>query len=80
MLSSTITQKGQITIPKKIRETLNLKPNDQVVFVRRGDSIIIKPIRDILSVKGVVPQRKSKNYSEIREKVKNEITKRVADV
>ena len=54
MLTSTITQKGQITIPKKIREALKLEVNDQVVFVRRGDNIFIKPVKDVLSIRGSV--------------------------
>ncbi|MGH9589260.1 MAG: AbrB/MazE/SpoVT family DNA-binding domain-containing protein [Terracidiphilus sp.] len=29
---TTLTQKGQVTIPKRIRDTLNLKPGHQVVF------------------------------------------------
>lgn len=29
---TTITQKGQVTIPKRIRDAMNLKPGHQVVF------------------------------------------------
>lgn len=32
MATSTITSKGQVTIPKKIRQQLNLKKGDQIDF------------------------------------------------
>lgn len=31
-LESTVTQKGQVTIPKEIRQRLGLKPRDRVRF------------------------------------------------
>lgn len=79
MLISTITQKGQITIPKKIRDALNLKTNDQVIFVRRGDLIIVKPVRDILSLRGSIKVKNFQDYSTIRKQVKKDISRRIAD-
>jgi len=79
MLISTVTQKGQVTIPKQIRNALQLKTNDKVIFVRRGDSIILKPVKDILSLRGVVETDESKDLSSIREKVKNKVSKRIAN-
>lgn len=35
-----VTSKGQITIPKDIREKLNLKPGDKVVFLEEEGRII----------------------------------------
>lgn len=35
-----ITSKGQITIPKEIRDRLNLKEGDKVIFIEEGDRII----------------------------------------
>jgi len=33
MPTATLTSKGQLTLPKKVREALGLKPGDQVDFV-----------------------------------------------
>ncbi len=37
MAVSTITSKGQTTIPKSVRERLHLKTGDRVEFVARDD-------------------------------------------
>ena len=38
-----ITQKGQVTIPKEIREKLNA---DAVYFEVEDDAVMVKPVRD----------------------------------
>ena len=79
MLTSTITQKGQVTIPKKIRDELNMKTNDQVIFVRRGNSIILKPVRDILNLRGTIQTDNIQNFTKIRSEVQNKITGQIAN-
>ena len=37
-----VTSKGQITIPKEIRDKLKLKEGSKILFFQRGDEIIIK--------------------------------------
>ena len=37
-----VTTKGQITIPKSIREFLELKEGSKIIFIQRGKDIIIK--------------------------------------
>ena len=37
-----VTSKGQITIPKSIRELLNLKEGSKVIFIENGNEVIIK--------------------------------------
>jgi len=41
MPTSTVTSKGQTTIPKEIREQLNLKPGDRVEFVTDADGRVV---------------------------------------
>jgi len=59
--STTVTKKGQITIPKHIREGLNLKPGDKVSFVPRQKKSRIEIVRQpsILELYGSLkPKRK----------------------
>ena len=44
MLASTITQKGQATIPQKIRSRLGLHSGDKVVFEIKGDDVVLRKI------------------------------------
>ena len=37
-----VTTKGQITIPKSIREKLKLKEGSKIIFLQKGKDIIIK--------------------------------------
>jgi antitoxin PrlF len=43
--SSTISSKGQITVPQEIRKRLGLKPGDRVEFVVEEDRTVIRPAR-----------------------------------
>ena len=37
-----VTTKGQVTIPKAIRESLNLKEGSKILFIQKGNDIVIK--------------------------------------
>jgi antitoxin PrlF len=38
---STLTSKGQVTIPKSIRDRLGIKPGDRVTFTAMPDGAVI---------------------------------------
>ena len=39
---STITQKGQVTIPKPVRDILEVKQGDEVVFDVEDDRVVVR--------------------------------------
>lgn len=43
MTHSTITSKGQTTLPAPIRRALHLKAGDRILYEIQGDSVIIRP-------------------------------------
>jgi antitoxin PrlF len=45
MNKAKITFKGQVTIPKEIREALTIEQGDTVVFQVEGDHAILKPLK-----------------------------------
>lgn len=45
MSIATITSKGQTTIPKEIRDKLNLRPGDRISFIMEADGrVYIQPL------------------------------------
>jgi len=75
MLESVITRKGQVTIPKPIRDQLGLEEGKKIMFIRRGDEVLLKVLRgSILDLKGSVrPSARPEDFSRIRQTVKKSI-------
>jgi AbrB family looped-hinge helix DNA binding protein len=44
MTKATISTKGQIVIPKTVRDRLNLKAGTEVVIDVRGESLVMKRV------------------------------------
>ncbi len=46
MLIATMTRKGQVTIPKKVRDAFDLHPGDRIGFVIEKEGVItVRPIK-----------------------------------
>lgn len=80
MSTSTLTSKGQVTIPKEIRNALGLKDHDRVSFIRRGDEVVIKPVKgDIISLRGSVrPKRRPEDFDKVRRIARKKMAEKAA--
>lgn len=54
MLESTVTKKGQTTLPKPVRDTLGVQAGDRVRYVVLDDEVRILPVRPIGRLFGVL--------------------------
>ena len=72
---STITTKGQVTIPKALRVQFSIGPKDKVDFIAEGDRIILRPVRTLRNLRGCI-QGHGKPEDE-RNAAKNAVAKRV---
>ncbi len=54
MSITTITKKGQITIPKAIREHLSLKEKDKLLVKLEGNKAVIQRIPSLYELRGSV--------------------------
>ena len=56
MAVSTITSKGQTTIPGEIRRHLKLKPGDRIEFVVEPDGkvVLVPATADVRELKGIL--------------------------
>jgi antitoxin PrlF len=58
---ATVTSKGQITIPKAVRDALGITPGDRIDFVDTGKGFLIVPVtRDLKSLCGMFKGRRKK--------------------
>jgi AbrB family looped-hinge helix DNA binding protein len=71
MSFSTLTRKGQVTIPKSLRDQLGLHLGDRISFRLRGEEIVLKPVhRTILDLEGSVqPKNRPEDFDGIRRQV-----------
>lgn len=76
---SVLTKKSQFTLPKKIREFLQLKPGDRIDFKIEHTSVKIIPIRSELDANfgKVHPKNQPENFTEIRNHVEEKIAQEV---
>lgn len=58
MATAVVTSKGQITIPKAVRERLGVEAGDRVEFVETADGAftVVAATRDVKELKGVIPK------------------------
>lgn len=58
MATATLTSKGQITLPKVVRERLGVAAGDKVEFVETEPGVfrVIAATRDVRDLKGVIPK------------------------
>ena len=66
---ATVTSKGQVTLPKSVRESLQLKAGDRVWFRVMENRAVLAKVPDFLDLAGSVPVPPSKrgaSWSRIR--------------
>ena len=58
-MESSITAKGQATIPKPIRDYLGLKPGDRIkFFMHPNGSVVLLPKLPATALRGIVKPRR----------------------
>lgn len=79
MITSTVGRRGQVTVPRAIRQWLQLREGDRIAFIRRGDEIILQPLaRTLLDLRGSVPVSEPQDFAAVRRQVLQERARKVA--
>ncbi len=63
---STVTQKGQVTIPAQMRHSLGLKRGQRVIITRNADGATIKSVPDFFSLRGSIKTHKKFDIKAMR--------------
>ncbi|RLM76054.1 AbrB/MazE/SpoVT family DNA-binding domain-containing protein [Halorubrum sp. Atlit-26R] len=74
--STRITEKGQATIPKSLREKYDLTPGDEVIWIDTDEGIVVKKRTRTAGRGLLVPDDTSR---EEREAVAEELARRVRE-
>lgn len=79
-ITTTITQKGQVTIPSDIRKLLQLKPLDKLIFSVEEKKIVATPVKgDILDLYGSVKTKgKAIDFKKLRKKMIRKMALKIA--
>jgi AbrB family looped-hinge helix DNA binding protein len=80
MPSALITRKGQVTIPKTIRDVVHWQEGDRVSFTVRDDVVVLRRQEGtILDLKGTVePSRRPEDFDEVRRQARRQRAERRA--
>jgi AbrB family looped-hinge helix DNA binding protein len=76
-LRSTVTRKGQVTIPLQVRRLLGLRPNSRVVFSVEGDKVYLAAEAETLeSIYGAVkPISQPEDFQRLRDQaIEDQVT------
>jgi AbrB family looped-hinge helix DNA binding protein len=70
MLSSSVTTKGQVTIPIELREKFGIKPGDRVGFIEDGERIVLQRQETAIeAVFGIVKASKGATLEQMEEAI-----------
>lgn len=78
-MTSTVTSKGQVTIPKEIRSFLKIKPSDKIDFSIIDGQVVLKSIKTLKSFRGTVPKKRKKGLQLERQQAKAAISKKIIE-
>lgn len=76
MSISTISTKGQVTLPAQLRRQLGIGPKDNVVIEAEDDAIVIRKAPDFFALKGFLG--KALPLEEERNKAARHVARRIA--
>ena len=79
MEEAKVTAKGQITIPRAVREHLGVKPGDRVrFFLHPSGEVVARPVVPVARLKGVlaVPRRKPVSVEEMDDAIAAHVAER----
>ncbi len=76
----SLSAKGQVTIPKHVRDALGLGPSDRVSFEVRDGAAVIRPAKTIFDYfASVKPRNRPEDWKQVREEVSRIIAREIAE-
>jgi AbrB family looped-hinge helix DNA binding protein len=68
MTTATLSSKYQLSLPKSLREAMNLQPGQQFELIQTGDIIQMVPKTSIRELRGKARGAKSEGYRDRKDR------------
>ena len=76
MITARVGRRGQMTLPREIREKFQVQEGDRIAFVRRGGEIVVQPMKQtLLNRRGTIKVSGKQDFGSIRNKSKGDRAK-----
>jgi len=72
-VAAKVTSKGQVTVPKAVREALGIREGDEVVFRVEGKRAVLARTPDLMSLAGTIrvpPRKRSAAWDDVIRKTR----------
>jgi len=66
----TVGEKGQVVIPAKVRNKLDIKPGDELIFFGKGPMVHLIKAKGLDQFLNKITQKFTENISEIKKRIR----------
>jgi len=79
-LITTITSKGQVTIPRELRRKLGLEPHQKMRFYEENGRLVADRVTDFRSLRGkYAPKGKTRDVEKARRLARQKVAQEIAE-
>ena len=77
-IMTTMTQRGQVTVPAEVRRLLGLRPREKVTFAIDGESVRLLPTRYTIDTAfgSIRPRKRPEDFKALSRRVRDEKARR----
>jgi AbrB family looped-hinge helix DNA binding protein len=74
-----VGSKGQITIPKSYRKSLNITPGDSVIIIESEGQLYLRPVSEtIFEMRGIIQVDEPQDLEKVLETTKQIVSRKIA--
>ncbi len=74
MSFTTVSSKGQITLPSNMRSKLDIKPKDKIEITVRDGEIVLRRVPSFRSLRGSIPRKRGDSRKVMERAVAEHVT------
>jgi AbrB family looped-hinge helix DNA binding protein len=82
MTLAQVSDKGQITLPAKVRKSLGIRARSKMDVRVEGNEVVLRPVKSVMELSGVLHERakgKPTDWETIRQQTTDAVAQEVAN-